>query len=105
LARSAFIPSRRRSVNCGLVGMPEKPNSRRRYIVMTKRLTVAVVEVGEDYTEKLQSIEINHCSLDQAQQLARDLGYRVIPECCTIVHTIDEVHIVVAVEPKKEEEE
>jgi hypothetical protein len=85
--------------------MPKKPNSRRRYIVMTKRHTVAVVEVGEDYTERLQAIEVDHCSLDQAQQIVKDLGYRVIPECCTIVHAIDEMHIVVAVEPKKEEEE
>jgi hypothetical protein len=73
--------------------------------MMTERYTVAVVEVGEDYTERLQSIEVDHCSLDQAQQIARDLGYRVIPECCTIVHTIDDTHIIVAVEPKEEGEQ
>jgi hypothetical protein len=70
---------------------------------MTERLTVAIVEVGEDYTERLQAIEVKHCcSLEQAQQVARDLGYRVIPEFCTIVGTTDGTHVVVTVEPKEE---
>lgn len=67
---------------------------------MTERYTVAVVEVGEDYTERLRTIEVDHCSLAQAQQLVRDLGYQVITDLCTIVHTFDEIHIIVAVEPE-----
>jgi hypothetical protein len=106
LAGSAFIPIRRRSVKCGLCRLCRKnPTLEGGILTMTERYTVAVVEVGEDYTERLQAIKVDHCSLDQAQQIVKDLGYRVIPECCTIVHTADEIHIIVAVEPKKEEEE
>lgn len=62
--------------------------------------TIAIVEVGEDYTDRLVSIKADHCSLEEAQQIAKDAGYQVIPDLCTIVHTIDGTHIIVAVEPE-----
>ena len=65
-----------------------------------KQQDVAIVEVGEDYTDRLQTIEVENCTMVQAQHIAKDLGYQVIPEYCTIVQTIDEVHIIVTVEPK-----
>ena len=61
---------------------------------------IAIVEVGEDYTDRLMTIKANHCSLEEAQKDARDAGYQVIDELCDIVHTIDEIHIIVAVEPE-----
>ena len=66
---------------------------------------VAIVEVGENYTDRLITIKTDHCSLEEAQQIARNAGYQVISDLCTIVHTIDGVHIIVAVEPEEEEEE
>lgn len=62
---------------------------------------VAIVEVGNDYTERLITIKADRCSLEEAQKIARDAGYQVIPDLCTIVHTIDEIHVIVAVEPTK----
>ena len=73
--------------------------------MMTGKRVVAIVEVGEDYTDQLHTIEVENCSLEQAQEIARDLGYRVIGELCAIVDTIDETHIIVTVEPKEEEGE
>ena len=72
---------------------------------MTTGKQVIIVEVGEDYTDQLHTIEVDQCSMEEAQQIARDLGYRVIGELCAIVDTIDETHIIVTVEPKDEEEE
>jgi len=72
---------------------------------MMEKQTIAVVEVGEDYTDRLRTIEVENCSLAQAQQLASDLGYQVIVEHCTIVHTTDDTHIIVTVKPKEEGEE
>ena len=62
--------------------------------------TIAIVEVGEDYTERLITIETDRCSMEEAQQIAKDAGYRVIPELCAVVPTIHEVHVIVAVEPE-----
>jgi hypothetical protein len=67
---------------------------------MLKSCMIAIVEVGNDYTERLITIKADHCSLEEAQQIARDAGYQVITDLCTIVHTINGVHIIVAVEPK-----
>lgn len=67
--------------------------------------TVAVVEVGQDYTDRLRTIEVENCSMAQAQQVARDMGYQVIVEHCAIVHTTDETHLIVTVAPDGEEEE
>ena len=60
---------------------------------------VAIVEVGEDYTDKLITIKTDRCSLEEAKKEANDAGYQVIDELCDIVHTIDEIHVIVAVEP------
>ena len=74
--------------------------------VMEKPIVfVAIVEVGEDYTDRLITIKANDCSLEEAQQIARDAGYQVITELCTIVPTTHEIPITVAVEPEGEEEE
>ena len=62
---------------------------------------VAIVEIGENYTDRLITIKTDHCSLEEAQQIAKDAGYQVITDLCTIVHTIDEIHVIVAVEPTK----
>ena len=70
--------------------------------MMTERQTLAIVEVGEGYTDRLRTVEVNNCSMSQAQQLAKDLGYQVIADLCTIVDTIDSVHIIVTVDPKEE---
>lgn len=61
---------------------------------------IAIVEVGENYTDRLMTIKANHCSLEEAQKDARDAGYQVIAELCDIVPTTHEVHIIVAVEPE-----
>jgi hypothetical protein len=67
----------------------EKPN-----------VVIAIVEVGDDYTDKLITIETDRCSLEEAQRIAKQAGYQVINELCDIVHTIDEIHVIVAVEPQ-----
>lgn len=69
-------------------------------MMMREKQVVAIVEIGEDYTDKLRAIEVENCSMEEAQQIAKHLGHQVIPELCTIVHTIDETHIIVAVEPQ-----
>ena len=63
-------------------------------------VVIAIVEVGEDYTDKLITIKADHCSMEEAQQIARNAGYQVIDDLCDIVHTIDEIHVIVAVEPE-----
>jgi hypothetical protein len=68
-----------------------------------KPYIIAIVEVGEDYTDRLITINANHCSLEEAQQIAKEAGYQVIAELCSIVPTTHETHIIVAVEPKEEE--
>ena len=72
--------------------------------MMTEGYTVAIVEVGEGYTDRLRTVEVNNCSMSQAQQLAKDLGYQVIADLCTIVDTTDDTHIVVTVEPEEEQD-
>ena len=67
-----------------------------------ERQTVAIVEVGEDYTDRLRTVEVENCSMAQAQQIASDLGYQVMADYCAIVQTTDETHIIVTVAPKEE---
>jgi hypothetical protein len=67
---------------------------------MSEPYMIAIVEVGEDYTDRVVSIKTDRCSLKEAQQIAKDAGYQVITDLCTIVHTIDGAHIIVAVEPQ-----
>lgn len=73
--------------------------------VTTGKQVVVIVEVGEEYIDQLHTMEVDQCSMEEAQEIARDLGYRVIGELCAIVDTIDETHIIVTVEPEEEEEE
>jgi len=62
---------------------------------------IAMVEVGEDYTDRLITIKSNNpCSMEEAQKDARDAGYQVIAELCSIVPTMHEVQITIAVEPE-----
>ena len=65
----------------------------------TGKQVIAIVEVGEDYTDRLRTVEVENCTMEEAQQIARYLGHQVITDLCTIVHTIDSIHIIVAVEP------
>ena len=71
----------------------------------TREHVIAIVEIGEDYTDRLITIRTNHCSMEEAQQIAREAGYQIIDELCAIVDTTDEIHIIVAVEPEGEKEE
>lgn len=74
-------------------------------MITTGKQVIAIVEVGEDYTERLITIKADRCSLEEAQRIAKQAGYQVITDLCTIVHTIDGVHIIVAVEPEGGKEE
>jgi len=67
---------------------------------MIGKQVVAIVEVGEDYTDRLRTIEVENCTMEEAQQIAKYLGHQIITELCTIVHTIDGAQIIVAVEPE-----
>jgi hypothetical protein len=67
---------------------------------MPRLYTIAIVEVGEDYTDRLITITADRCSLEEAQQMAREAGYQVITELCAVVPTTHEVQITVAVEPE-----
>ena len=61
---------------------------------------VDIIEVGEHYTEKLITTKTNCCSMEDAQKDARDAGYQVIDELCSVVPTMHEIRITVAVEPE-----
>jgi hypothetical protein len=61
---------------------------------------IAIVEVGEDYTDRLITVKADHCSLEEALRIAEDAGYQVIADLCSVVPTAHEVQITVAVEPK-----
>jgi len=63
-------------------------------------VVIAIVEVGGDYTDRLITIKAKDCSLEEAQRMAKEAGYRVIPELCAVVPTTHEVQITVAVEPE-----
>ena len=44
-------------------------------------------------------IKADCCTLEEAKKEAREAGYQVIDECCHVVRTAHEVHVIVAVEP------
>ena len=69
-------------------------------IVQEPIVFIAIVEIGEDYTDRLISIKTDRCTLEEAKKEAREAGYQVIDECCHVVHTAHEVHVIVAVEPE-----
>ena len=63
--------------------------------------SIAIVEVGDYYTEKVFSAKSrSRCTLEEAKREAKDAGYRVIDDLCTVVPTTYEVQITVAVEPE-----
>lgn len=66
----------------------------------TREHVIAIVEIGEDYTDRLITIKTDHCTMEEAQQIARGAGYQVIEDLCATVDTIDGIYIVVAVEPE-----
>lgn len=68
-----------------------------------KEYLIAIVEVGDRYVTRAVSTRAERCTMKEAQQIARGAGYQVIPELCYMVPVEHEVHIVVAVEPEKEE--
>lgn len=68
---------------------------------MPRPYVIAIVEVGEYYTDRLITIKSDDpCSMEEAQKDARDAGYQVITDLCTIVPTTHEVQITIAVEPE-----
>jgi bifunctional ADP-heptose synthase (sugar kinase/adenylyltransferase) len=69
-----------------------------------KKYMIALVEVGDRYVTRLVTTKADHCTMKEAQQIARSAGYQVIEDLCYIVPTTQEVHVVVAVEPEEEVE-
>ena len=62
--------------------------------------TIAFVEIGDYYTETVFAAKSHsRCTLKEAIKEATDAGYQVIDECCHVVRTAHEVHVIVAVEP------
>ena len=59
---------------------------------------VDIVELGKTYTERLITIKTNSCSMEEAKKDARDAGYQVINELCSMVPTTHEVRITIIVE-------
>ena len=68
---------------------------------MMKYTFIDIVEVGKDYTERLVTIRTSdRCTLAEAKKEAKDAGYQVIDDLCTVVPTAYEVEITIAVEPE-----
>jgi hypothetical protein len=62
--------------------------------------TIAFVEVGDYYTETIFAARSHKpCTLEEAKKEAKDAGYQVIDDLCTVVPTTYEVEITIAVEP------
>ena len=68
-------------------------------IVQEPIIYIMIEEVGEYYIDRLMTIKTDRCSLEEAKKEAREAGYQVIDECCHVVPTTHEVHVIVAVEP------
>ncbi len=68
-------------------------------IVQEPVIYIMIEEVGDYYMDTLMIIKTNNCSLEEAKKEAREAGYQVIDECCHVVPTTHEVHVIVAVEP------
>ena len=71
----------------------------RMQIVQKPTILILIEEIGDYYIDTLMIIKTNHCSLEEAKKEATDAGYQVIDECCHVVPTTHEVHVIVAVEP------
>ena len=63
-----------------------------------KKYMIALVEVGDRYVTRLVTTKADHCTMKEAQQIARGAGYQVINDLCYMVPVEHEVHIVIAVE-------
>ena len=74
----------------------------RMQIVQEPTILILIEEIGDYYIDTLMIIKTNHCSLEEAKKEARDAGYQVIDNLCTIIDTMHEVQITVAVEPEPE---
>ena len=69
--------------------------------MIPKTYLIDIVEVGDYYTERLVTIRSrNRCTVEEAKKEARDAGYQVIDDLCTVVETMHEVQITVAVDPE-----
>lgn len=63
--------------------------------------TISFVEIGDYYTETVFAARSrSRCTLEEAKKEARDAGYEVIDDLCTVVRTTYEVEITIAVEPE-----
>ena len=61
---------------------------------------IAFMEVGDYYTKIVFAARSrSRCTLEEAKKEAKDAGYQVIDDLCTVVPTTYEVEITVAVEP------
>jgi len=66
-----------------------------------KEYLIAIVEVGDRFVTRAVSTRAEHCTMKEAQQIARSAGYRVIEDLCYMVPTAHEVHFVIAVEEEE----
>lgn len=73
----------------------------RREIVQEPTIYIMIEEIGDYYIDRLMIIKTDRCTLEEAKKEAREAGYQVIDECCHVVHTAHEVHVIVAVEPEE----
>jgi len=63
--------------------------------------TIAFMEVGDYYTKIVFAARSRtRCTLEEAKKEAKDAGYQVIEDLCTVVPTTYEVEITIAVEPE-----
>ena len=68
-----------------------------------KYTLIDIVEAGDYYTERLVTIRSHdRCTVEEAKKMVKDAGYQVIDNLCTIIDTMHEVQITVAVEPEAE---
>jgi hypothetical protein len=71
----------------------------RMQIVQEPTILILIEEIGDYYIDTLMIIKTNNCALEEAKKEARNAGYQIIDECCHVVRTAHEVHVIVAVEP------
>ena len=71
----------------------------RMQIVQEPTILILIEEIGDYYIDTLMIIKTNNCALEEAKKEARNAGYQVIDNLCTIIDTMHEVHVIVAVEP------
>lgn len=63
--------------------------------------TITIEEVGDYYTKIVFAARSRtRCTLEEAKKEAKEAGYQVIDDLCTVVPTTYEVEITIAVEPE-----